>query len=399
MRKHQTSWPILILLALLLTLGGCGPKKAVETQEKEIIPVVVAAAAKGSMVETTQIFGKVVPVEEISIMPKIGGKVTKVFANIGDTVKKGQLLISLDPTDIENQLAQAEAGLKMAESRLTQYTGDGSGENAARRQAELNLKLAREGLARTEKLFKEGAVAQAQLDAAKAQVAAAELQYEATMQNLETAKAQVNQAQAAVNTAQTALSNTAITAPISGLVAARTVDEGEMAAPSMPAITVINIDDVYVDAQITPSEISYIKPQDTVAVAIESLKKTVEGRVETVSPAPDPRTRTYLVRIRLKNQDHLLKPGMFARVSLILQKKENVVTVPEEAVVQKGDQSFVYVVKDGKAVERPVTVGLLAEGRAEIVEGVAAGEPVIVEGQFFVQNGSPVEPVTKGARQ
>lgn len=358
-------------------LAGCsrGGKPAAGNDGR-VVAVAVEPVQVGDLENRVTITGKVAAAAEVNVVPKVPGKVAAVPVQVGDRVKAGQVLVRLEATEIAAQVRQAEAALELARA--------GAG------QAEANYRNARENLERIEKLFQEGAVSQQQLDLARTQFAVAESQYRGA------GSGQVRQAQAAVELARANLANTVITSPIAGLVATRNVDPGEMAAPGVPVVTVVDLDTVVVEGSLSESQVNRISVGQEALVTIRALgERGFTGRVVTLSPVAG-LSRAFPVKIEIANRDHLIKPGMVAEATLATEKRAGVMLVPREALLEVNGQKVVYVLDGEVARERPVKVGLVGRARAEVLEGLQAGQEVVVVGQESLRDGTRVQPERRG---
>jgi len=187
--------------------------------------------------------------------------------------------------------------------------------------------------------------------------------------------------------------------PLEGTVAKVFLDKGAEVSPPSPGpgmgtaiMRVINMDQVKAVVNVTEEELGKIKPGQDALVKVNTYPdKSFPGKVTLVSPVVDPLTRTASVEITLSNPQHLLKPGMFARVQVILGKKEDVILVPAHAVMQEAGNKTVFVVREGKAVLLPVETGASQDGQVQIVAGLAEGDSLIVAGQYLVKSGESVK--------
>lgn len=361
---------VLLVVFIMFGIAGCGaPPEQNRQAEVEPVAVSVVTAEKGDLQKITNLSGEIAAQESINIIPKMGGKVEDVLVDVGDKVKKGQVLVRLETKEIRAQLKQARAGLEAAK--------------AAAEQAQARFAEAKKNLARMEELYQQGAISQQTLDQVR-------MQYE--LAKTAAAEAQKEQAEAGVQLAETQLENAIIKSPIAGIVAFRYVDPGDMAGPSSPVITVVNMDTVTVTVNVSESEINSVQLGDKVEVTVPAAgdRTVFQGEVTMVSPAADPRTKAYPVEVTIDNPEHIIKPGMFAQVALGTVSVKDVVVIPQEAVIDAGGKKVVYVAGDGKAIEKDVKVGITTGEQAAILEGLSVGEKVIVKGQHRLEHGTPI---------
>lgn len=358
-----------------ITATGCGKEKEV-VKETELT-VTTAAVAIQDIAKDESFAGIVRGKNEVYIMPKIPARVTGIYVKPGDKVAAGQTLVTLDSTDFEAGIQQAQAGLAMAEA----------GQRANQVQAE----AARNAYERTKKLFEAGAASSQQLEAAQTQ-------YEALTAG--TADAAVAQAQAILLAAQSQLDKCTLTSPINGVVGSINLSLGDTANPQSPAAIVTDTAELEVEVMVSESDISYIQPDRPVDVVIKAVQsKPFPGTVESIATAADPVKRSYNVKIKLANEEGKIKSGMFADVKIATESKEQVICIPSNAVVPQGTRTVVYVVDDkNRAQQVEVKVGIENSRMVEIVSGLKPGQQVITKGNTLVNDGTLVRVVTGGAK-
>jgi membrane fusion protein (multidrug efflux system) len=222
----------------------------------------------------------------------------------------------------------------------------------------------------------------------------------AEAQTRDMAEAAVAQAEAALRQAKIALGEATIEAPIGGVVSMKYVDEGNMVGPTTPLVRIEDMDVVNVVGGLSERHLPALAEGSTSAtVTIDAYAGLrFVGAVYRAGPGIDPLTRTVEVEIRIPNPEHKLKPGMFARLALILQRRENVPVVSDEAFLRAGEETFVYVVNNSKAHRCALKMGLAEGTRHEVLEGVKPGEFVVVRGQHMLKDGDPVVVVEEGKR-
>ncbi len=278
------------------------------------------------------------------------------------------------------QVRQAELGVQAAGEQLTLA-------EAARGQitiAERDVQTAREGVRQ----------AQEGLNAAIAnrdQVALSE-------RTIEAAGAAVGQASAARHAASLAVSKHTVYAPVAGLIASRMVDQGEGASPGFPVMRIVNINPIRIEATVNEMDIERVRLGDRGVVTLDGLADDqFVGTVADIAPQTSRDTRNYIVRLNVDNATGVIKPGMFARVQLVLESRSDSVLITRDALVESGEQRLVYVVPNGQVQVREVTVGAISGNIVEIVEGVSEGESVIVTAQSTLADGERVTPSERGA--
>jgi len=351
---------ILTLIVFIPAASGCGKKDAANNNEDNTIPVTVSTAKKENISSKTVVTGKVIPLSEVAIIPKIQlpMKALQVTADVGSRVKKGELLVKLDTTDLEISLSQAVNGLQ--NSRLTHN------------QAILNYNNAKSNYERMKALYEEGAISKQQLEQA-------ELSYNLAKDSMN--QPIVGSAQNQVDSIRNQIANATITSPIDGEIALRNIDPGEMASPSQPVMTVVNIDKVYIEGTVAESDIALVKEGQEVAVRVDAAGSMFTGVVKTLSPVANQMTKGYPIKVEIENEDHKLKPGMFAEIQLVTRSREDTLVIQKEALVTRGSDKALYIVKNNVVEERKVKTGIEEGDLVEITDGLKEGEKFVIEGQ------------------
>ncbi|CEP68448.1 RND efflux pump, membrane fusion protein [Moorella glycerini] len=386
--KRNSAGVILALFLLAVTLGGCGKKPASQVETPRVA-VEVAQVKRGSIAQPVRVTGTVQAGATVQVMAAIPGKIKLVLVDVGDKVSQGQVIAELENSDIEARLQQAKANLEQARLGLDQA-------DARVKQAEVRAGLDETNLKRTQTLFDQGAASQQQLDAARTAAAVSQEDLAVARASLAASRAQVTAAEAAVRQAEVALENTYIKAPVSGEVAARLLEPGALAQGAV--VTLVTSGERQVEIGVTEQDVNYLQPGREVAVEVPVVAaESLKGRVASVSPAADERSRVFKVKVSLVNAPPGVKPGMAATVIYTTRQVNNALLVPKNAVVKRGAQDIVYTVVEGKAAGRVVTTGIADDKNVEIVKGLADQDSIIVKGQDFVSEGQPVEVVNGGA--
>lgn len=396
----------IILVALI---SGFGNKQAeVVPSIKNVTTVTASAATLTTEVEYASILK---PVQEVTVSSKIAGRVATVQVEAGDRVEKGQVLFTLDSGDLQAQLQQQQANLEVSEANLAKTAGSAYDQQVLQAEQTVQNKQityedAKKKYDLNQQLYASGVIAKLTLDDFQKQYASAEVDLKTAQDNLKllkeksgpdsvsVASAQVNQAAAGVNYASEQLKNTVITAPISGIVSGRNVDEGEIISGSTAALTIIDTDTMMAEISVPDKVVAKIEKGEIISLKMNALEnKLVEGVVDYISPNADSKSKAYTIKILLNTTDDL-KSGMFARVVLPEAVKENVLTVPNEAIKIENSVSIVYLVAEGSVKKVQVTTGLANDRFTEIIDGLKAGDEVITEGQIFLNEGEKVNVVS-----
>ena len=297
-----------------------------------------------------------------------------------------------------NQEKVAKAALDSAKSQLELARIGGRDESV--RQAETSVARAEWAVRLANSNTQQVDVRQDDIKAAQAGVTQAKAAMSQANASLASAQAQLAQARAGLASAQQQVANTNIYSSLDGIVAKRSAEVGQLAGPSTSLLTIVALDTVYFEAQVPETQIAQVKLGMPVTVAIDALPaKSFTGRVAKLYPTGSTSSRTFIVRVEVANTSRTLRPGMFARGSVVLEKRRGVV-VPKDALVKSDEGDFaLFVVKAGIAQQRKVTLGVITAETAEIREGVQAGEQIVVTGQNSLSDGKKVRVVPGEGKQ
>jgi membrane fusion protein (multidrug efflux system) len=322
---------------------------------------------------TVEMVGTLGGWEEVTVSNEMAGMIEKILVDLGDKVKKGQLLLRFDQREAKLALAQAEANLEATKKALTQA-------QAEQRDADLNLK-------RISQLYSEGVIATSQRDVAQTRFDAVEAQVHAR-------EADIDRFRALVDLARKRLSDTEIVAPISGEVRQRLVSIGEGVKEKTPLLHLVITDPLKLQGTVPERFAPEIKIEQPVDVWVEAFsERSFPGVVLRVSPAVDVQTRSLALEAKVPNPDSLLKPGFFAKGLILVGVNPQAVFVPEEAVYSYVGITKAFVVGDGTAQERQVKTGVRTEGLVEVTEGLRPGETVATSSLPQLYQGAKVRVV------
>jgi RND family efflux transporter MFP subunit len=346
-----------LLTALILTSCGDEGKKEI-VDNTPAIPVKVNKVLVNNNNPFLSVSGKIQATNSAELSTRIMGFVNKVHVNVGDKVTKGQLLVSINNTDLQAKRAQVNAEILKAKTAFT------------------NLE---KNYNRFKNLFESNSVTQKEMDDMIAN-------YQMAKADLETA----NQMKNEVN-AQFAYSN--ITAPFSGVITSKNIENGAMANRGIPLISIEKPDDFEVIAMVPETEISQIKKGISVDVLIKSIESTVKGTVSEVSTSAKNTGGQYLVKIALENTDINILSGMFSTVQFPLERKatSEMVLIPLEALVKNGQLSGVYTTSESNtALLRWLRLGKTYGNNVEVLSGLNADESYIISADGQLYNGAKI---------
>lgn len=347
----------LLLSSLVLSLAGglaCSGE-VVEDRIEIARPVVVRLVEIATLAERIEATGELRAKDQATIASEIAGPITELLVEEGQRVEEGELLLTIDPEKRTLELLDARA-------RLTEM-------QAGQEESQRDLERVRE-------LHSQNIASQQALDRAHTV--------------LVLAGSRLAAAEARVGVAARALQDAQVRAPFAGVIAERSVSRGEYVQVGMPLLDVVVLDPIEVEFSVAERDSARVEVGLQVAVRVAPYPgETFIGQVSVISPTIDTRTRTLRVRARLGNADGRLRPGLFAEADLGISHRENVIIVPEEAVLQRAQGEVVYVATaDNRAQRRIVKTGLRRNRKVEIVSGLNPGEEVIVRGHAALADGT-----------
>ncbi len=342
-------------LALLLTITACSKNVAADQTEKEkeakaaadaAIPVEVAAPVRGEMLAMYSGTATLDAEADAEIIAKVGGEVRRILVEEGDRVKAGQVLAQLDDRQLRLQAAQTRAALAKAERDFN-------------RQVELHAKG----------LVSAGA--------------------------FENLKYDLDNQRAANDIASLSLSYSEIRAPFPGIVATRHIKLGQELAIGAKIFRITDPTPLKASVFVPERELARLKPGQSATIAVDALAgRTFPAIVKLVSPTVDAATATFKVTLEVNDPKGDLKPGMFARVGIVFERRSDTLTIPRVALLDTDGSANVFVVNAGKAEHRAIKTGLSNAGKVEVTEGLTGGEQVVVVGQNGLKDGNPVRVVS-----
>jgi RND family efflux transporter MFP subunit len=358
MKKYRY---IILLFTVSLFLMNCGSEeKKIVKDTMPAIHVKVRKVATNNDSQFLAVSGKIQAASSADVSTRMMGYVTKVHVNVGDKVQKGQLLVSIDNDALQAKKAQVTAEITKAKTAFN--------------NAEKNYN-------RFKNLFASASITQKEMDdmTANYKIAKAGLEVATQMKN------EVN--------AQLVYSN--ITAPFSGVITSKNIENGDMANPGMPLISIEVPNDFEVVAMVPETEISQIKKGTSVAVLVKSMGKTLKGTVSAVSTSAKNTGGQYLVKIVLEKTDVSILSGMFSTVQFPLETKgaAALVLIPEDAIVTKGQLSGIYTVSQSNtAILRWLRLGRSYGDKVEVLSGLNADESYIFSAEGKLYNGVKIVP-------
>jgi membrane fusion protein (multidrug efflux system) len=280
--------------------------------------------------------------ESITLRPEVAGRIASIAFQEGQRVAKGALLVRLDPAINDAEVQQARANFKLAQSkydRAVDLAKSNFISGQAKDEAENNLRVA----------------------------------------------------EAALSLAQAKREKMEIRAPFSGIIGLRVVSAGDYVKEGADMVNLESIDPLKVDFRVPEIYLQQVQVGQSLTVTLDALPgKSYEGKVFALNPLVDAAGRSIVIRALVRNPDTALRPGMFARVSLITRAEKNALVIPEQAIVPQGEEQFVFRIVDGKVSRVKVEVGLRRDSKVEIVKGLAPTDMVVTAGQLKLREGMRV---------
>jgi len=363
---------LLLATAAAIFVAGCGGSSGGDEDAAQETSVVVSVERPliADAARIVRVNGGISADRQVTVFSTVPGRVVARKADLGEAVSDGQVIVVVDHSQLDMAVRQARSAVSAAEEQVRNLTSE---------------------FERVERLFRERGASQQQFDAIRTQKLAAE-------EGLEQARTGLDQALRARQEAD-------IRAPFSGVIGRIHVEAGDMVGPGVPIAVVVDPRLLIANVQIPERDIGLVAGGQPALVSVASFPgEQFEGRVRKVSPILDVMTRMGEVEIQLPNTDGRLKPGMFATVEIEVDRHEQVLMVPSDAVMQQtrlgegflsGDvarEYYVFVKRGDRAARLPVRLGYTTGDRVEISHGIAASDSVVVMGQHLLEDGRPIEP-------
>lgn len=350
---------LVVMILAPACIAGCSGKDETDAQEQGKRPVRVETVSVRSRVflERVRGIGTIRAAKAVEIRPEIAGILVQVNAEEGRRVKEGDLLFVLEDNALRRRLDEQKRALDAARARL---------ENV------------RSTHRRLRSLWERRVIAKERWDQVQSQ--------------MEVARAEVRRLEAAVQVVRERLEDTRVQAPFAGVLSERLVDPGDLVQQGQPLVRLYRDGGTEADFSVTGRHAGRVNTGQRAEVAVDAYpEQTFSGRVVFVSPDLDPKTREFQVTAQVEDPDQRLKPGMFARVAVVVSRREDRAAVPEECLVPVRDGYAVFVVEEDRARRRPVDIGLRRAGTVEIAEGLQPGERVVRTGHLRLEDGDAVQ--------
>jgi multidrug efflux pump subunit AcrA (membrane-fusion protein) len=394
------------LLGVLVT-AGCSPAQ----KEKEpVVTVKTAPATKQNISQFVSAEAVVFPVKQATVSPKITSTIAEFKVQRGSRVKQGQLLAVLENKDLAAQAEASRGDFEQADANYAITVNAGLPQQI--QKAELDGAAAKAAFDAAQKvyesrkdLFQQGAIPRRDLDSAEVALAQARSQNEQAQKQLtdlqrvgkeqlmKAAKGTKESAEGHYRAAAAQLSYSEIRSPIDGVVTDRPLYVGDLAAANQPILTVMDTSTLVAKAHIPQNDAAQLKIGDPARIKTSDEGGEVEGRVSLVSPALDPGSTTIEVWVETRKPTAFLKPGMTVSIEVTVKSVKDALTVPSSAVFKTPEgKTYVLVAgSDKKAHQKLIEIGVQNSELAQVVQGISAGDLVIVSGGYAVPDGTAIE--------
>ncbi len=376
--KRVKKTALILSSAIFLFPLGCGSDVQTDKSEaslsKELAlqpkSVAVAEVSKRDFDRSVRFTGTLQPENHAGLRALVEGTIEKLPVEIGDRVQEGQLLFQVRLVDYELRVRQAQSAIRVAEA--TEQTSRVSVEDAKRE------------MLRMENLYKEGSATEQMQDRARTE-------YDRAVALLEQAQATVVQAKVGLDTARQALKDCTVTAPYTGYVTGKFNQQGEYVRRGEVVVEIMDLATLEAEVSLPERYFEGVSTGSRVPIDVGSMGLQVIGEVVAVNPKIDPKTRTFLIKVRVDNREGRLKAGLFCSGVLSLPALKEAIAVPAPAVLNDEGRAYVWVADAGKVERRIIQVGVSEGGFVQVIDGLVAGEKVVAEGTGGLMEGTPIE--------
>lgn len=329
--------------------------------------VELGAVKRGNLAAHLTVVGNLIGLQTVDVAPRVQGRLISVSVDMGDPVRRGQTIARVEDREIAEQVRQAEASMEVSKATI--------------RQREADLKVAELNFDRSKNLFERQLLAKQALDDA-------ESRYLAAVAQVDLAKAQQSQNDARLQELKFNLQNTIIASPVDGFIGKRNVDPGAMVSTNTAVASVVDISRLKLVVNVVEKDLRMVNAGDVGVVEVDAYPgETFNGRIARVAPVLDPATRTASIEIEIPNPGYRLKPGMYARITLTVEERKNVLVAPKIAVIDFENRRGVWVPgEDTRAKFVPVELGIEGTDTVEIVSGLNEGDRFVTLGASAVRN-------------
>ena len=392
--SKQTALGLLVACLAAATACGHSGESSSSVSADAPVPAAVVQAKRTPLSNTLSIAGEFIPYQEVELHAKVAGYIRNINVDIGDHVRRGQVLAVLEIPELTAQLQSANAGVRHSQEEITHAQNEVSraeADHAALHAAAARLKQASEA--------RPGLIAEQELDDATAKDRSSEAQVDAAKSALAASRQQLEVSQADREHYSALSEYSRITAPFDGVVTSRYADTGSLIqagtsnVSSMPVVKLSQVNVLRLRIPVPESLASSVRDGEPADIRVKATGKHLSGKVIRSTDSLDRSTRTMQVEVDVPNGDYKLTPGMYADVSLRVQNDPNALTLPLQAINRGADKTTVLLVNSQNHVEeREIQTGIEGSDRIQILSGLNEGDRVIVGNLGAYRPGQHVDP-------
>ncbi len=391
----------LFAVALVCLQSGCSKddaraRAAAKAVPKTAVPVQAAPVTSDTARRLVEVTGTLQPYDKVTVSSEVEGSIRHVLVDLGDRVTPGQLLAEVNPEEFRIDVRQQQARLQQTLANLGLREGQDprsiqNEDTPEVRRGRSVLVEAQQSFARASELHKEKIGTAQAVDQAQAALKTAQANLSLAEETVNMQRAQVEQARVALQLADKKLKDTAILAPFAGSISERQVAPGQFVRAQTPVFVIVQTNPLRLRTEVSERFAAAVRQDQQVGFRVDGLPgRTFNGRVWRISPSMTEQTRTLLVEALVRNDEQLLKPGMFARASIQSGETARVLMVPAQAVLNFYGVTKVFTLSEGKAQDRTVKLGDRFEERFEVLEGLREQELVAVSSLERLSTGMAV---------
>jgi RND family efflux transporter MFP subunit len=404
MRKRSslfvvTAIIVAVLIVLVIWFSHRDRSEPADVNAETLPTASVAPVVRGSIVHSLTLAGQFQPYQVVDVHAKVSGYIRHIYVDIGDKVRAGQTLAVLEVPELDAQAEGTVAEYARSKDEITRAQHDvvrAQSENKAIHADYIRLKQAAAA--------QPGLIAQQELDDAEAKDLASAAQVDAAKAALAAAEKESAYADADNQRVHDLEAYTNVTAPLNGVIIWRYADTGALIqagttsdVQSLPIVKLSQSDLLRLRLPVPEDAVQYIHEGDVVQIRVDAVNRTFTGKVVRFTRNVSLATRTMETEIDVPNDDLTLTPGMYANTTLQLERHDNVLTIPMQAVLQNGGQASAFIVDAHNRVQfRPIKLGIQSSSRVEVVSGLNEGDLVITGGQSNYEQGEKVRPIGEG---
>ncbi|HWR30120.1 MAG TPA: efflux RND transporter periplasmic adaptor subunit [Negativicutes bacterium] len=396
-KTHKLQTIVCLVLVFSAGVYWYGQRSNSTNKNLPVVPTVEYVTVKRSdLSKKIELAGKTVSDAQIDIATKYGGRVKTIRASLGQEVKQGDVLLVLDTTELEILISQARAVLEGAAADLVEG-GASFNANYAKAQSDYNLSVL--NYHRYQNLFAQGAVSKVALETIEQQMNATKATLDSMANqfiggraaSVLSKQANRDKAKAALDALLAQKDEMTLKAPRDGIVGFRQAEEGSLVVAGQKLLAVVDNRNLYVDCTASEQDVGFLSLQKSINVFIEAVGQTVKSDVIYISPAMDPATQSFVVRLLITEKTDSIKAGLFAKTALSITLKPNTLFVPKEAILSQTGKTKVFVIDEQNKVREQIVITGLKNDLMVEIDGVNPGDKVAVSNLSRLRSGLVVK--------